>query len=36
LLLWAAAEHDAQEALRLQPHDSETLQGLARVYEALG
>lgn len=33
---WAAAEQDAQAALRLQPHDSETLQGLAKVYEAVG
>jgi TolB-like protein len=33
---WTAAEQDAQKALSLQPHDSETLQGLARVYEALG
>jgi len=33
---WPAAERDAQVALRLQPHDSETLQGLAKVYEALG
>jgi TolB-like protein/DNA-binding winged helix-turn-helix (wHTH) protein len=33
---WAAAEHEAQEALRVQPKDPYALLELARVDEALG